>query len=173
MAPNTDAMTAAVESLADNLEAAADEYGNIDDDASPEITVEYETRQGNTRTRTGEVWSVTDGGTFEDRIVRFSADAGTDDEDSYALKITHGRVELVSYSDAGRETTLARDVSGIDHDDVAQPAVADGGVPQEGVARALRDVNTTAVAAAIRNSDPLAYHDEYQHADDAASEVTA
>jgi len=43
----------------------------------------------------------------------------------------------------------------------------------DAMTEALRDVNTTAVAAAIRNSDPLAYHDEYQHADDAASEVTA
>ena len=101
-------LTEVVESLETN------EYGTLADDERFEITVEYETRSGNTRSRTGEVWAMDDH-KFGGDIIRFSAGIGTDDEDSYYIHVMDRGAELVSVSEMGNRTELG-DVESIDAD---------------------------------------------------------
>jgi len=101
-------LTEVVESLETN------EYGTLADEERFEITVEYETRSGNTRSRTGEVWAMDDH-KFGGDIIRFSAGIGTDDEDSYYIHVMDRGAELVSVSEMGNRTELG-DVESIDAD---------------------------------------------------------
>jgi len=101
-------LTEVVESLETN------EYGTLADDERFEITVEYETRSGNTRSRTGEVWAMDDH-KFGGDIIRFSAGIGTDDEDTYFIHVMDRGAELVSVSEMGNRTELG-DVESIDAD---------------------------------------------------------
>jgi hypothetical protein len=95
---------------------ATDEYGTLADDERVEITVEYETDAGNTRTRTGTVWAV-DEGRFGTTKLRFSADIG-DDEDPYYVEVRNGSATLVSVAET-RETDLG-DVTDFDAPDVTE-----------------------------------------------------
>jgi len=75
------------------------------------ICVQYNPSKGtkaksDTLTKSGEVWGVYDG-QFQDEI-KFSANVGQDDEDSYILKIRANSVEIVSFSDRGNKTELGR-----------------------------------------------------------------
>ena len=108
------------------LEQIADDHGEIYDDR-PTLTVTYETRQGTERTRTGDVWRVSDGGTFDDAVIRFSANIGGD-EDAYYLRVRGEDMTLVSISEQGRETDLG-DVVSVDADgiDTGRELIADGG----------------------------------------------
>lgn len=119
-------MTEATELKAE-LESVANNNGEIVD-ARPTVTVEYETQNGNTQSRTGEVWRVTDGGTFDDAIIRFSQNAGETDEDPYYIRIRNGKATLVSVAET-REVDLgaveAIDVDGLDTEDTNESDPSD------------------------------------------------
>ena len=106
--------------VASELENKTDEYGRLADDDRVTITVEYETRSGNTRSREGEVWAV-DEGTWGETILRFSKNAGETDEDTYFVKINGDTETLISVSELGNESELGEvenvDVDGLDTDD--------------------------------------------------------
>jgi len=82
------------------LEAQANEYGEIPEDAWLEITVSYENRQGNISLKNGVVWRA------KGDKINFSKNAGEDDEDSYFLRFNYARISLISVSEVGRETEI-------------------------------------------------------------------
>jgi len=94
------------------LETVADEHGEIES-PRPTITVEYETRNGNIRSREGEVWRVSDGGTFDDAVIRFSENAGEKDEDPYFIRVRNGSMKLFSISLASSTETELGDVEDV------------------------------------------------------------
>lgn len=96
---------------------ATTEYGTLAEEERVEITVEYETDAGNTRTRSGTVWTVDDGRWGSTKL-RFSANVGETDEDPYYVEVSNGSATLVSVSDT-RETELG-DVTGFDAPDVTE-----------------------------------------------------
>ena len=161
--------------LRTDLETLADDRGEIDGDR-PTLTVTYETRQGNEQTRTGDVWRVSDGGTFDDAVIRFSADIGGD-EDAYYIRVRNGTMTLVSVSDTGRETDLGTVVS-VAADGLQTPEpVTDGGedsirttiadaalagvTDDPDVTAAVAAVEPSATLAACRANDPLLDFDEF------------
>jgi hypothetical protein len=83
------------------LQSQANKHGEIPEDAYVEITVSYETRQGNTSEKSGETWRVS-----EDKI-NFSQNIG-DDEDAYYIVFKYSGPALVSVSDMGSETELGK-----------------------------------------------------------------
>ena len=163
--------------LRTDLEALADDRGEITDDR-PTLTVTYTTRQGTERTRTGDVWRVSDGGTFDDAVIRFSADIGGD-EDPYYIRVRNGEMTLVSISEQGRETDLGA-VESVAVDGlgtVSDHPLADGGrdtirttltdaalagvTDDPDVTAAVADVAPDATLAACRANDPLLEFDEF------------
>ena len=106
--------------VASELKNKTDEYGRLADDDRVTITVEYETRSGNTRSREGEVWAVGEG-SWGETLLRFSQNAGETDEDTYFVEINGDSETLVSVSELGNESELGEvenvDVDGLDTDD--------------------------------------------------------
>lgn len=90
--------------LAKELEQDADEYGRLGDADRVEITVEYETKSGNTRDRSGEVWCVECESDGSVNKIRFSENAGEADEDPYYVDVERGSV--FSVSETGTKTEL-------------------------------------------------------------------
>ena len=164
--------------LRTDLEALADDRGEITDDR-PTLTVTYETSHGNKGTRTGEVWRVSDGGTFDDSVIRFSENPGTDDEDAYYIRVRQRVMTLVSISEQGRETVLGTvysvSVDGLGT--VSEHPLTDGGrdtirttltdaalagvTDDPDVTAAVADVAPDATLAACRANDPLLDFDEF------------
>jgi hypothetical protein len=161
--------------LRTDLETLADDRGEIDGDR-PTLTVTYETRQGNERTRTGDVWRVSDGGTFDDAVIRFSANAGDADEDPYYIRVRNGEMTLISISERGSETDLGAVVSAAADIQTPDP-VTDGGedsirttiadaalagvTDDPDVTAAVADCEPGATLAACRTPGPLLDFDEY------------
>jgi len=165
------------DNLRTDLKMMADDRGEITADR-PTLTVTYTTPQGNQRTRTGDVWRVSDGRAFDDAVIRFSANAGETDEDAYFIRVRHGDMTLVSVSERGTETALGAVVSvavdGLPAE--KERAVADGGdtirttvvdaalagvTDDPDVTAAVADVEPDATLAACRSNDPLLDFDEY------------
>jgi len=109
--------------VASALEPRTDEYGHIkNNDDRVTIKAEYETRNGNTRSREGQLWEVSDGGSWDDLVIRFSENAGETDEDPYFVRVRGDEVKLFSISLASdTETELGEvenlEVEGLDTDD--------------------------------------------------------
>jgi hypothetical protein len=93
-----------VESLIDSLKI--DDAGLLVGDLEgPQIAVEYETKQGNTKRRSGQVWAY-DEGRWVDRL-RFSENAGEDDEDPYYIQIDSNQEMLYSVAET-RDVALGQ-----------------------------------------------------------------
>jgi hypothetical protein len=97
-----------VQTLKTLLAAQTEDGTNtLPEDARVRIRVQYESDQsGNMLTKSGEVWGYSDAGTSEK--IRFSMNAGEDNEDSYYISLWGSQAMLYSVDDYGDSHGLGK-----------------------------------------------------------------